>query len=107
MNNNLLLSNPWWDYLVSTYTYTIGIVIGLIVTVLKCIAVWHPDEKTNSIVGLLMGWIGGFPGASKWNGQEERRKDIARQEIDVDRREIKIDKQEIKENEQDITNNSY
>jgi hypothetical protein len=98
----LLLSNPWWDYIVSTYTYTLGIVLSLVITILKCIAVRHPDEKTNTIIGLLMGWIGGFPGANKWNGQEERRKDIARAEIAVDRKEIKIDKQEIKENEDKI-----
>jgi hypothetical protein len=97
----LFLSNPWWDYIVSTYTYTIGLVIGLIITVLKCIAIWHPDEKTNSIVGLLMGWIGGFPGAAKWDG-DDRRKDVARVEIAVDRREIKIDKQAIAEAEKVI-----
>lgn len=94
----LFLSNPWWDYYVSTYTYTIGLVLSLLITILKCIAVWHPDERTNTIIGLIKGWIGGFPGAGKWSGEERR--EVARAEIAVDRKEIAVDKQAIKENEQ-------
>jgi hypothetical protein len=102
MDNLLKWSNDWWTYLISVYTITIGLILSFLVTILKCIAVWHPDERTNTITGLLRGWIGGFPGASKWDGQEERRRDIARQEIAVDRKEIAIDKQEIKENQEKL-----
>jgi hypothetical protein len=63
------LSNNWWSWLVSNYTVTIGLVIGLIVTVLNVIAVIHPDDKTSTIVELLQGWIWGFPGV---NNKEEK-----------------------------------
>jgi hypothetical protein len=69
-----ILSNDWWNYIISTYTVTIGLISSLLITIMKLLAVLHPSEKTNSVVGLLQGWIFGFPGANKWDGETDRRK---------------------------------
>ena len=96
------LSDSWWAFIGAEYTITSGLVLSLLYTILKYMAIRHPQVDSNSIWDLLCGWIKGFPGMAKWDGQEERRKDIARQEIAVDRKEIAIDKQEIKENQEKI-----
>jgi hypothetical protein len=64
-----ILTNDWWNWIFSTYTFSIGIASSFIVMILKCIAVLHPGEKANSIVGLLQGWIFGF---QKWDGKDRR-----------------------------------
>jgi hypothetical protein len=66
-----MFSNKWFFFIADYYTVLIGLVVGLLSTVLKIIAVIHPGNKTNSIVCLIQGWLYGFPGAKK----EEPRKE--------------------------------
>ncbi|MDD5234546.1 MAG: hypothetical protein PHG91_14230 [Syntrophales bacterium] len=60
-----LLSNGWFAFVVENYNIFILLIGSLLITILKSIAIMHPDVKTNKILCLLKGWIYGFPGMKK------------------------------------------
>ena len=59
------LSNYWWAVVASDYSVTIGLAITGLLMLLQIWAVIKPGVTTNSIIGLIRGWVYGFPGMTK------------------------------------------
>jgi hypothetical protein len=56
-----VLNNQWWAYVAANYSITIMVIIGLIMTILKAIAVLHPSVTTNKIIDLFQQWVSSTP----------------------------------------------
>jgi hypothetical protein len=60
-----LLSNYWWAVIASDYSVSIFLAVTGIATLLKILAILIPGNRSDSIVDLLQGWLGGIPGVKK------------------------------------------